>query len=140
MFETTWQIPCATGNCVARKIGILKTLSFTRICTNLAHFDIPALIAIIIIILNNTTVLHVTKRRLEACTSKTVCCTTVKVCDHVDPVYGYISILSTRPTGKRTTFDCRQGEGDPSVQLYSGSVLVSNIDGTFSQCSCDAQY
>ena len=34
----------------------------------------------------------------------------------------------------------RQGEGDPSVQLYSGSVLVAHIDGTFSQRSCDAQY
>ena len=80
------------------------------------------------------------KRRLEVCTSKTVCFTTVKFCDHVDLVQGYISILFTRPQGKRTTCDCRQGEGDPSVQLYSGSVLVAHIDGTFSQCTCDAQY
>ena len=53
---------------------------------------------------------------------------------------GYISILFTRPRGKRTTCDCRLGEGDPSVQLYSGSVLVAHVDGTFSQRSCDAQY
>ena len=46
MFETTWQIPCATGRCVDRKNGILKPLSFTKICTNLAHFDIPALITL----------------------------------------------------------------------------------------------
>ena len=77
---------------------------------------------------------------MEAYTSKTVCCTTVKVCDHVDLVRGYISILFTRPRGKRTTCDCQQGEGDPSVQLYSGSVLDAHIDGTFSQRSCDAQY
>ena len=40
-------------------------------------------------------------------------------------------MLFTRSQGKRTTCDCRQGEGDPSVQLYSGSVLVAHIDGTF---------
>ena len=37
------------------------------------------------------------------------------------------------------TCDSRQGEGDPSVQLYSGSVLVAHIDDTFSQRSCDVQ-
>ena len=31
------------------------------------------------------------------------------------------------------TCDCRQGEGDPFVQLYSGSMLVAHMDGTFSQ-------
>ena len=46
MFETTWQIPCATCRCVARKNSILKPLSFTKICTNLAHFDIPAFITL----------------------------------------------------------------------------------------------
>ena len=40
-------------------------------------------------------------------------------------------MLFTRSQGKRTTCDCRQDEGDPSVQLYSGSVLVAHIDGTF---------
>ena len=49
-------------------------------------------------------------------------------------------MLFTRLQGKRTTCDCRQGEGDPSVQLYIGSVLVAHIDGTFSQRSCDEQY
>ena len=49
-------------------------------------------------------------------------------------------MLFTRSQRKRTTCDCRQGEGDPSVQLYSGSVLVAHIDGTFSQRSCDEQY
>ena len=49
-------------------------------------------------------------------------------------------MLFTRSQEKRTTCDCRQGEEDPSVQLYSGSVLVAHIDGTFSQCSCDVQY
>ena len=38
------------------------------------------------------------------------------------------------------TCDCRQGEGDPSVQLYCGSVLGAHVDGNFSQRSCDAQY
>ena len=103
-----------------------------------ARADTPT--AMIIIILNNTTVLYVWKRRLEVCTSKTVCCTTVKVCDHVDLVFWYISIPFTHPQGKRTTCDCRHGEGDPSVQLYSGSVSVTYIDGTFYQRSCDAQY
>ena len=49
-------------------------------------------------------------------------------------------MLLTRSQWKRTTCDCRQGEGDPSVQLYSGSVLVAHINGTFSQRSCDEQY
>ena len=49
-------------------------------------------------------------------------------------------MLFTRSQGKRTTCDCRQGEGNPSVQLYSGSVLVSHIDATFSHRSCDEQY
>ena len=44
MFETTWQILCSTGQCVSRKNGSLKPLSFTKICTYLTHFDIPALI------------------------------------------------------------------------------------------------
>ena len=38
------------------------------------------------------------------------------------------------------TCDIRQGEGDLSIQLYSGSVLVAHVDGNFSQRSCDAQY
>ena len=49
-------------------------------------------------------------------------------------------MLFTRSQEERTTCDCRQGEGDPSVQLYRGSVLVAHIDGTFSQRSCDVQY
>ena len=49
-------------------------------------------------------------------------------------------MLFTCLQGKRTTCDCRQGAGDPSVQLYSESVLVAHIDGTFSQRSCDEQY
>ena len=32
--------------CVSRKNGILKLLSFTKICTYLTHFDIPALITL----------------------------------------------------------------------------------------------
>ena len=46
MFETTWQILCATGRGVARKNGILKPLPFTKIYTYLANFDIPALITL----------------------------------------------------------------------------------------------
>ena len=46
MFETTLQILCATGRCVSHKNGILKPLSFTKICTYLTHFDIPALITL----------------------------------------------------------------------------------------------
>ena len=49
-------------------------------------------------------------------------------------------MLFTRPQGKRMTCDCREGEWDPSVQLYSGSVLVAHIDGAFLQRSCDVRY
>ena len=66
--------------------------------------------------------------------------TTVKLCERVDLVYWDIAIFSSRPHGKRTTRDCRKGEGDPSVQLYSGSVLISPIGGTFARRSYDAQY
>ena len=66
--------------------------------------------------------------------------TTVKLCESVDLVYWNIAIFSSRPQGKRTTRDCRKGEGDTSVQLYSGSVLIAPIGGTFAWRSCDAQY
>ena len=66
--------------------------------------------------------------------------TTVKLCQRVDLVQCYIAIFSSRPQGKRTTRDCRKGEGDPSVQLYSGSVLTALIGGTFARRSCDEQY
>ena len=48
--------------------------------------------------------------------------------------------IFSRPQGKRTTRDYREGEGDPSVQLYSGSVLIDPIGGTFARRSSDAQY
>ena len=48
--------------------------------------------------------------------------TTVKLCERVNLVKLYIAMLFSHPHGKRTTRDCRKGEGDPSVQLYSGSV------------------
>ena len=51
-----------------------------------------------------------------------------------------LSILFTHPQWIRTKCDCRQGEGDPSGQLYCGSVSAVHIDGTFSQRSCDVQY
>ena len=41
-----WQILCATGECPSRKNGFLKPILFTKICTYLAHFDIPALITL----------------------------------------------------------------------------------------------
>ena len=66
--------------------------------------------------------------------------TSVKLCERVDFVQWYIAIFSSRPKGKRTTRDCREGEGDPSVQLCSGSVLIAPIGGTFARRSCDAQY
>ena len=66
--------------------------------------------------------------------------TTVKLCERVDLVKWYIAIFSSRLQGKRTTRDCRKGEGDPSVQLYNGSVLIAPIGGTFARRSCDAQY
>ena len=66
--------------------------------------------------------------------------TTVKLCERVDFVYWYIAIFSSRLQGKRTTRHCRKSEGDPSVQLYSGSVLISPIGGTFAWRSCDAQF
>ena len=66
--------------------------------------------------------------------------TTVKLCERVDLVWWYIAIFSSRPQGKRTTLDCRKGEGDPSVQLFSGSVLIAPIGGTFARRSCDTQY
>ena len=66
--------------------------------------------------------------------------TTVKHCERVDLVYWYVAIFSSRPQGKRTTRDCRIGEGDPSIQLYSGSVLIALIGGTFARRSSDEQY
>ena len=42
--------------------------------------------------------------------------------------------------GKRTTRDCLKVEEEPSVQLYSGSVLIAPIGGNFARRSCDAQY
>ena len=66
--------------------------------------------------------------------------TTVKLCERLDLVLWYIAIFSSRPQGIRTTLDCRKGEGDPSVQLYSGSVLIAPTGGTFARRSCDAQY
>ena len=65
--------------------------------------------------------------------------TTVKLCERVDLVQWYIVIFSSRPQEKRTRRDCRKGEGDPSVQLYSGSVLIDPIGGTFARRTCDAQ-
>ena len=49
-------------------------------------------------------------------------------------------MFSKRPQGKRTTRDCRKGQGDTSVQLYSGSVLIVPIGGNFARRSCDKQY
>ena len=66
--------------------------------------------------------------------------TTFKLCERVDLVSWYIAIFSSRPQGKRTTRDCWKSDGDPSVQLYSGSVLIAPIGGTFARRSCDAQY
>ena len=66
--------------------------------------------------------------------------TTVKLCERVDLVLWYIAIFSSRPQGIRTTLDCRKGEGDASVQLYSGSVLIAPIRGTYARRSCDTQY
>ena len=37
--------------------------------------------------------------------------TTVKLCERVDLLKLYIAIFSSRPQGKRTTLDCRNGEG-----------------------------
>ena len=34
------------------------------------------------------------------------------------------------------TRDCRKGEGDPSVQLYSGSVLIAHIGGQLTHEVC----
>ena len=65
---------------------------------------------------------------------------TVKLCERVDLVQWYIAIFSSRSQRKRTTRDCRKGEGDLSVQLYSGSVSIAPIGGTFARRSCEAQY
>ena len=66
--------------------------------------------------------------------------TTVKLCESVDLMLWYIAIFFSRPQGKSTTRDCWKVEGDSSVQLYSGSVLIAPISGTFAQRLCDAQY
>ena len=75
MFRTSSKLQRAQRVHVACRIRILANEPAT------APADTPT--AMIIIILNNTTVLYVWKRRLEVCTSKTVCCTNVKVCDYV---------------------------------------------------------
>ena len=46
---------------------------------------------------------------------------------------GTLPYFPPRSQRKRTTRDCRKGEGDPSVQLYSGSVLIAPIGGTFAR-------
>ena len=66
--------------------------------------------------------------------------TTVKLCERVDLVKRYIAIYSSRPQGKRTTRNCMKCEGDPSVQLYSGSVLITPIGEAIARCTYDAQY
>ena len=66
--------------------------------------------------------------------------TTDKLCERMDLVLLYIAIFSSRPQGKRTTRDCQKVEGYSSVQLYSGSLLIDPIGGTFARRSCDAQY
>ena len=65
---------------------------------------------------------------------------TVKLCECVDLLLWYIAIFFAHPQGKRTTCNCRIGKIDPSVQLYSRSVLIATIGGTFARRSCDAQY
>ena len=47
-----------------------------------------------------------------------------------------------RPQGKRTTCNCRkiEGGGDLFVQLYGRSALITTINGTVTQRSCDQQY
>ena len=37
------------------------------------------------------------------------------------------------------TCDGQKSEGDLSVHLYSGSVPIAHISGTFAQRSCDVQ-
>ena len=66
--------------------------------------------------------------------------TTVKLCERVDLVQWYIAIFTSRPQGKCTTLECRKNEGDPSVQLYSGSVLIAPIGSTFARRLCDELY
>ena len=61
--------------------------------------------------------------------------TTIKLCERVDLVYWNIAIFFTRPQGKRMTRDCRKGERVPSVQSYTGSVLIAHIRGTFARRS-----
>ena len=78
MFRTSSKLQRAQRVHVAYRIRIHANEPAT------ARADTPT--AMIRIILNNTTVLYVWKRCLEVCTSKTVCCTTVKVCDFVDLV------------------------------------------------------
>ena len=65
---------------------------------------------------------------------------TVKLCERVDLVLWYIAIFFSHLQGKRTTRDCRICEIEPSVQLYSRSVLIAPIGGNFARRSCDAQY
>ena len=59
------------------------------------------------------------------------------MCEYRVMVHYHILLTSA---SKRTTRDCRKGEGDPSVQLYRGSVLIAPIGGTFARRLCDAQY
>ena len=79
-------------------------------------------------------------RHFQARRSEMVLSTTVKLCERVELVLWYIAIFCSRPQGKRTIRDCRKGEVDPSIQLYSESMLIAPIGGTFARRSCDAQY
>ena len=54
-------------------------------------------------------------------------------------VHIYIIFIHVLKVGVRHV-TARKGIVDLSVQLYSGSVSIDHISGTFAQRSCDVQY
>ena len=66
--------------------------------------------------------------------------TTVKLCESVDLVQWYIPCFRYVRKGNVGHVTAGKVKRDASMQLYSGSVLIAPIGGTFARRSYDAQY
>ena len=66
--------------------------------------------------------------------------TTVKLCERVDFMFGTFLCFHHVSNGNVGHVTTRKVREDASVELYSGSVLIASIGGTFARRSCDKQY
>ena len=63
-----------------------------------------------------------------------------QLCEHVDLMKWYIPKLSSRHKGNVGHVTAGKVRRNAPLQLYSGSVLIASIGGTFARRSCDKQY